>query len=95
MIPSFYSLSTPELFSELHFKFTTPYLFLKMLPGLSRTLIRENISVSHLSSLKNSSYTEFGYSLSELLFTGEIGIYAGFDDLRFRSLGAKVILRFN
>jgi hypothetical protein len=95
MIPSFYSQSTPELFSELHFKYTTPYLLLKLLPGISRTLIRENISVSHLSSHNNPGYTELGYSLSEILFMMEIGIYAGFDDLRFRGLGAKVILRFN
>ncbi len=95
MIPLFYSLSTPEFFTEAHIKYTTPYLLLKLLPGLSNTLIRENISASLLTQFNSSSYTEFGYSLSEIFFLGEIGVYAGFDDLRFRSLGVRFILRFD
>jgi hypothetical protein len=92
MIPSFYSLSTPEFFTEAHIKYTTPYLFLKLLPGLSNTLIRENISASLLTQGNSPCYTEFGYSLSEIFFLGEIGVYAGFDDIRFRSLGVRFIL---
>jgi len=95
MIPSFYSLSTPEFFAEAHIKYTTPYLLLKLLPGLSNTLIRENISASLLTQFSNSTYTELGYSLSEIFFLGEIGVYAGFDDLRLRSLGVRFILRFD
>ncbi len=95
MIPGYYSLSTPELFGEVHVKYTTPYLILKLLPGLSNTLIRENISLSYLGSRYSTSYTEIGYSLSQIFFLGELGIYAGFSNLSYKSLGARLILSFN
>ena len=95
MIPSYYSLSTPEFFGEAHIKYTTPYLLLKLLPGLSNTLMRENLSLSYLGRRFHTNYTEIGYSISEFLFVGEIGIFAGFDDTRFRGITGKLVLKFN
>jgi hypothetical protein len=95
MLPAFYSLSTPEFYTEAHAKYTTPYLLIKLLPGLSNTLMRENLSLSYLWSYYQKSYTEIGYSISEFLLLGEIGIYAGFENLRYKNLGAKLVLRFN
>ena len=94
-LPAFYSLSTPEFFGEAHFKYTTPYLLLKLLPGLSNTLIRENLSFSYLGSRYHSNYTEVGYSLSEIFLIGEAGIYVGFDDLRYKTFGVRFTLRLN
>ena len=95
MIPSFYSMSTPEFYVEVHLKYTTPYLFLKLLPVLSNTLMRENISVSYMGSRYHANYTEIGYSISEILFIGELGVYAGFDNLKYRTFGVKAVIRFN
>jgi hypothetical protein len=95
MLPAFYSLSTPEFFGEAHLKYTTPYLLLKFLPGLSNTLIRENLWFSYLGSRFHKNYTEIGYSLSEIFFLGEAGIFVGFDDLKYKSFGVKIILRLN
>ncbi len=95
MLPAFYSLSTPEFFGEVHLKYTTPYLFLKFLPGLSNTLIRENVSFSYLGSRFHSNYTEIGYTLSEIFLLGEAGIYVGFDDLKYKSFGLRFTLRLN
>ncbi|HKK42631.1 MAG TPA: DUF5686 family protein, partial [Bacteroidales bacterium] len=95
MIPGYYSMSTPEFFGEAHLKYTTPYLLLKLLPGLSNTLMRENISLSYFGSRYHTNYTEIGYSISEFLFIGEIGVYAGFDDTNFRGITGKLVLRFN
>ncbi len=39
----YYSVSSPSFFSEAHIRYTTPWLLLKRLPVLSRTLMRENI----------------------------------------------------
>ena len=94
-LPAYYSLSTPEFFGEVHVKYTTPYLLLKLLPGLSSTLMRENISFSYLGSRYHKNYMEMGYSISEILFVGEIGVYAGFEDLSYKSSGVKLILLFN
>jgi hypothetical protein len=95
MIPAYYSLSTPEVYGEIHIKYTTPYLLLKLLPVLSNTLMRENLSVSYLGSRYHTNYTELGYSLSEFLFLAEVGIYVGFEDIRYKSVGAKLVLRLN
>ena len=95
MLPHYYSLSTPEMFSEFHMKFTTPYLLIKLIPGISNTLMRENLSLSFLWSKFHMAYTEIGYSISEFLLLGEIGVYAGFDNFTFGSIGAKIVLHFN
>ena len=95
MIPSFYSLSTPEFYVEAHIKYTTPYLLLKLLPLMSNTLMRENISLSYLGTRFQPNYTEIGYSISEIMFVGELGVYAGFDDTKYRSVGLKAIFVFN
>jgi hypothetical protein len=95
MIPSYYSTSTPEAYGEVHLKYTTPYLLLKLLPGLSNTLMRENIIFSYLGSRYHPNYSELGYSLSEIFFLAEAGVYLGFEDLTYKSIGAKLILRFN
>ncbi len=94
-LPGYYSLSTPEPFGAVNMKYTTPYLLLKYLPGISKTFIRENIHLSWLGSRNNPHYTEIGYSLTEIFLLGEAGIYAGFDDLRFRNSGFRIILKFN
>jgi hypothetical protein len=94
MLPPYYSLSTPEFFGEAHMKYTTPYLFIKLLPFLSNSIMRENLSLNYLGTLNRPNYTEFGYSLSELLFFVEIAVYVGFDDLKFRNIGGKITLRF-
>ncbi len=94
-LPAYYSLSTPEFYGELHMKYTTPYLVLKYLPGLSKTLMRENLSISYLGSRYQKNYTELGYSITELFFLGEVGVYVGFDDLKFRSVGVQLVLKIN
>ncbi|NSW93464.1 MAG: carboxypeptidase-like regulatory domain-containing protein [Bacteroidales bacterium] len=95
MLPGFYSFSTPEVTGDMHLKYTTPYLLLKLLPFLSNTLMRENISISALASADPMFYTEIGYSLSEIFLIGEMGIYAGFEKFRHRYLGLKFTFRLN
>jgi hypothetical protein len=95
MLPAYYSLSTPEAFGEFHIKYTTPYLLIKLLPGISNTLMRENVSLSYLGSRNNPHYTELGYSVSEIFFLAELGVYVAFEDLGYKSIGAKLILKFD
>ena len=95
MLPGYYSLSTPEIFAEGHIKYTTPYFLIKLLPGLSNTLIRENLSASVLWSRHQNCYTEIGYSLSQIFLIGEVGVYAGFDNVNFKNAGVKIVLLIN
>ncbi len=70
--------------SEGHIKLYHSYAFTQELPGLSNTLIRENLSLSVLWTPGYGYYYEGGYTLSEILFFAEIGVYTGF---RNRSSG--------
>ena len=47
-------------------------------------------SVSHiLVHGYHSNYTEIGYSISEIFFLGEVGVYVGFDDIKYKSIGVQ------
>ncbi len=89
----YYSLSTPRAFAEGHIHYTSPTLLLKRLPGLSRTLIRENIGLSALYTPELGYYYEAGYALSEIFLLAELGVYAGFHDTSFESVSLRLTLR--
>ena len=95
MLPAYYSLNSPEFFGEIHLRYTTPYLLLKLLPGISKTLIRENLSLSYLGSRFHNNYFEVGYGLSEIFLIGKAGIYVGFDDFKYKSFGVRFSLRLD
>lgn len=90
----YYSVATDGLFAEAHLRYTSPHLLLKRLPGLSRTMMRENLSTSVLWTPHYGFYTEAGYTVSEIFLMAEAGIYAGFRDGRYESVGFRVILNF-
>ncbi len=94
MLPDYYTLATPEYYIEAHFRYTTPYLLIKLLPFISNTLMRENISLAYLYSPHTSNYYELGYGLSEIFLIGKIGVFAGFEDLSFKSAGVRFTLIF-
>ena len=94
MLPPYYSLSTPDFYGEIHIKYTTPYLLIKLLPVLSNTLMRENLSLSYLGSGLIKNYTEIGYSLSEVFLMAELGFYVGFENVTYKSIGGKLVLKF-
>ncbi len=90
----YYTVASDGVFAMTHLRYTSPYLFLKRLPGLSRTMMRENLSTSVLWTPRYGFYAEAGYSVSEIFFMAEAGIYAGFRDGKYESLGFRVILNF-
>lgn len=94
MLPAYYSLSTHEYYTEAHFRFTSPYLLIKLLPVLSNTLMRENVSIAYLYTPQIGHYTEFGYAISEVLLLGRIGVYVGLDNMRYQSTGFRFTFIF-
>jgi hypothetical protein len=55
--------------------------------------MRENISLSYLGSRFHRNYTEIGYSVSEISFIGELGVFAGFEDLKYKDIGIRLVLK--
>ncbi len=95
MLPDYYSMATPEYYIEAHFRYTTPYLLIKLLPLISNSLMRENLSIAYLYSPSTGHYYELGYSLSEIFLVGKVGIFAGFEDLNYKSAGLRFTFIFN
>jgi hypothetical protein len=89
----YYSISSPSYFAEGHIRYTSPTLLLKRLPLLSRTLIRENIGLSALWTPHYGFYYEAGYTLSEIFFLAELGLYTGFRELSFEVLALRLTIR--
>jgi hypothetical protein len=55
--------------------------------------MRENLSLNYLGSRFHRNYTEIGYSISEISLFGELGVWIGFEDLKYKSAGARLILK--
>jgi hypothetical protein len=89
-----YAISSPSLFAGVNMKYTSPCLVLKRLPILSRTLMRENLSLSWLWTPNYGNYTEVGYSISEIFLLAEAGVFTGFRNTSFDSAGFRLIFRF-
>jgi hypothetical protein len=89
----YYSISSPSFFAEGHARYTSPTLLLKRLPGLCRTLIREHIGLAALWAPDYGCYFEAGYTMSEIFFIAEAGIYAGFRNLSPDALSLRLTLR--
>ncbi|MBS0011268.1 MAG: hypothetical protein KFF49_07650, partial [Bacteroidales bacterium] len=89
LLPDYYTLATPEYYVEAHFRYTTPYLLIKLLPFLSNTLMRENISLAYLYTPHTSHYYELAYTLSEIFLLGRIGVVVGFEDLSYKATGLR------
>lgn len=95
MLAPYYSLATPDYFIEAHARLTTPYLLIKLLPVLSNSLMRENLSLAYLYTPEAGSYTELGYTISEILLLGRFGIFVGFNDLNYSSTGFRFTFIFD
>jgi hypothetical protein len=92
-VPNYYALSTADRFLNGFISYKTPFLALKYLPVLSNTLWREMIWAGYYSSPVNPYHTEFGYTLLEVLYSTNVGVFVGFDKLNFTRVGINLAFR--
>jgi hypothetical protein len=90
-----YEYSTGKKFFEGHFQYNTQYLILKRLPWVSNQLWTENLFINYLLVEGHKPYYEAGYSMGEIFFAGEIGVYTGFKGSEFHGVGVKAAFNFN
>ena len=87
---STYALSTPKWYAEAHAKYQTPYLALKYIPFFTNPLIREGLQISYLLQPALRNYVEVGYSMNNLFMLFDVGIFAGFEQAKYRSWGLRL-----
>jgi hypothetical protein len=85
-----YAPATNEWMISGFMKYETPYLCLKYLPGLDKTLMTENLYFSYLNTPFVKNYMEVGYSLNNIWMIGHIGVFAGFEKFEYANWSLKV-----
>ncbi|MCG8582692.1 MAG: DUF5686 and carboxypeptidase regulatory-like domain-containing protein [Bacteroidales bacterium] len=90
-----YRYSTNEWYAKAHVSYTTPYLLLKFLPGLSNRLWTENLYSSYLTQPNYKNYVEVGYSMNQIFLIGSAGVFAGFEDGSYARWGFRVGININ
>ncbi len=92
MLLPYYRNNTAGEFAEAHITFTTPYLLIKYLPFLSNKLWSENLHLNYLTGSDLPHYLEAGYSVSRIYLMGSVGVFAGFSDWKYNSVGIRISL---
>ncbi|MDR2362125.1 MAG: DUF5686 and carboxypeptidase regulatory-like domain-containing protein [Prevotellaceae bacterium] len=87
-----YTYSTGEWFVVANVEYRSFFMALKRLPFLSSSLMSERLSVSYLQTPHMRHYTEWGYGLTELYLIGQIGVFVGFEGLKFYGWGVRAAI---
>ncbi|MCK9412958.1 MAG: DUF5686 and carboxypeptidase regulatory-like domain-containing protein [Prolixibacteraceae bacterium] len=94
-VPNYYALSTSDRFLNGFISYKSPLILLKYLPVLSNTLWREMIWTGYYSSPVNPFHTEFGYTLLEVFYSTNMGVFVGFDKMNFTKVGINMAFRIS
>jgi hypothetical protein len=94
MLMDYYEASTSEHWASAEVKLTTSYLLVKFLPWISERLWKESLGVSYLYTPQIPHYLQLGYSLNEIFFMADIGLYVAFQDWGYKGFGARLNFRF-
>lgn len=86
-----YAYSTATRWAQAGVNWYTPYLLLKHLPFLKKKSFDEALHLHSLVVYGRNPYTEVGYSIG-FAHLARVGVFAGFENLRFRSVGVSVSL---
>jgi hypothetical protein len=89
-----YEASTNEWYLQGHLKYSSPYLLLKYLPVLSNRLWNESLHLDYLHTPQLKNYMQVGYSIDQIFLMGSIGVFAGFEDGKYKHWGVSAVLEF-
>jgi hypothetical protein len=92
-VPNYYALSTSDRFISGFVSYKSPFIFLKYLPILSNTLWREMVWAGYYSSPVNPYHTEVGYTLLEVLYSTNVGVFVGIDKTSITKFGINMSFR--
>ncbi len=85
-----YEPSTASSYVVVGSELRMEYLLLRYLSFINRRTWSESLHLNYLNTPALRNYTEAGYSLNNLFFAGNIGIFAGFRDNKFETVVLKI-----
>jgi hypothetical protein len=90
-----YRHSTDKWFVTAHAEYTALFLALKYVPFLSNVLMNERLSVAYLHTPQLPHYSEWGYSLTDIYFLGEVGVFIGLEGLKYHAWGFRAAIKLD
>ena len=94
MLMDYYESSTDEYWAGAGASLTSSYLLLKFLPWLSERLWKESLRINYLYTPRTPHYFQLGYSMEEILFLADLGVFVAFEDWSWKGFGARLNFRF-
>ena len=94
MLMDYYEASTSEHWIYADAAFNSSYLLIKFLPWFSERLWTETLRISYLHTPQTPHYAQLGYSLNEIFFLADLGLYVGFQEGKYKGFGARLNFRF-
>jgi len=94
MLLDYYEASTSDYWFHVDAKLTSSYLLLKFLPWFSERLWKESLGITYLYTPQTPHYVQMGYSLNELFFLMDLGLYVGVQEGAYKGFGARLNFRF-
>ncbi len=94
MLMDYYEASTSEYWAGSDVRLTSSYLLIKFLPWFSERLWKESIGFSYLYTPATPHYMQLGYSLEEIFFLVDLGVYVAYQEGHYKGFGARVNFRF-
>lgn len=94
MLMDYYEASTAEYWVSAEAKLTASYLLVKFLPWFSERMWKESLVISYLHTPRVQHYTQIGYSLNELFFLADVGVFVAFQEGVYKGAGARINFRF-
>lgn len=85
MFADYYQSSTKRYWINLHATLSSSYLLIKYLPWFSQRLWSESLDLAYLHTPGTPNYLQLGYSLNDIFFMIDLGVYVGFRELNDRS----------
>ena len=85
-----YRFSTAENYLNIGTEIRTEYLLLRYISFLNRKTWSESLHLNYLTTPAIGNYWETGYSLNNLFFVGNVGVFAGFTESHFEQIMVKV-----
>ena len=94
MLMDYYEASTSEYWVTADVKLNASYLLIKFLPWFSERLWKESLGITYLYTPQTPHYVQLGYSLDEIFFLMDLGVYVGFQEGSYKGFGARLNFRF-
>ncbi len=94
ILADYYSCATPDHWVRAALRLDASYLALKFLPWFSERLWKEALHLDYLYTSDQPHYIQFGYSLNELFFLADIGVFTAFRDWKYAGCGIRLNFRF-